>query len=216
MFGEMHGTVEVPGFVATLLAQPYPVVLGIEWPDSLQPVVEAFVAGTIDRAALLAEPNVFWDWRDGRSSEAMVALLERARELRGEGHAIRVVCFDGVFATAEERDAGMGVALAAAIDPTALNLAICGNLHARANEPRWMSWHVRQRYPQMIALNVSDDGGTAWCIEGQGEPGVKELKASRRSTEPREVGVAMFDLPDEHGYDGELYVGTVTASSPAR
>jgi hypothetical protein len=215
MFGEMHGTAEVPRFVRALLANQFSIVLGIEWPASLQSVVTAFIDGKIDRTELLAEPNMFWDWRDGRGSEEMVALLASAAVLRAAGYTIRVVCFDGVFPSAEERDAGMGATFAAAVDPSALNLAICGNLHARTSDPRWMGWHVRERYPELLALNVADDGGTAWCILDGGEPGVHEMKGARRA-EPRELGVILFEQRDEHGYDGELYVGTTTASSPAK
>ena len=124
LFGEFHGTAEAPAFVAEALAASLdPVALAIEWPRDLQPAVDAFLA-TGDRTRLLAEPHDFWSYRDGRSSAAMLALVDRARRLRAP-----VICFDGTFPSAEDRDAGMAALLIEA-RPTRL-FVLCGNLHAR-------------------------------------------------------------------------------------
>lgn len=160
LIGELHGTVQIPAAVATLLEPIDHVVLGIEWPDDLQPAVDAFVGGAIDAGALIATPSSFWAWRDGRSSEAMVALLARMRSRK-------VVCFDGAFEDAAARDAGMAARFADAVDARAVNVALCGNLHARMANPRWMGWHVRERFPHAIALDAVSAGQCVIIVFGQ-------------------------------------------------
>lgn len=205
LIGELHGTVQIPAAVAALLAPCAHVVLGIEWPDELQPAVDAFVAGAIDAAALVATPSSFWAWRDGRSSEAMVALLARMRSRR-------VVCFDGAFEDPAARDAGMAARFAAAVDPRAVNVALCGNLHARMSNPRWMGWHVRERFPHAIALDAVSAGGTAWCTIDERGPRANTFRRDRAGTPG---AITRFDAPDERGFSGELFVGSIDASPPA-
>lgn len=211
LFGELHGTAEAPALVAAALeaaaARGGPVALGIEWPDALQVAIDSFLT-TGDHGALVATPAGFWGWRDGRSSAAMIALLEHARTL----HA-RVICFDGEFGTAEQRDAGMAARLLAAIDadPIAVVLALCGNLHARTNAP-WMGWHLRARHPRLVSLDIRHAGGTAWCCTPEGEPGVESPFLAMAGQLER--GIRLYERPDDHGYDGEYAVGTITASPP--
>ncbi len=200
LFGELHGTAEAPAHVAAALAAVAPhgaVALAIEWPDSLQPAVDEFLV-TGDRAALLATPDPFWTWRDGRSSVAMLALLERARTLR-----IAVTCFDGDFPSAETREAGMAARLLAALAPGRTTLALCGNLHARTTPP-WMGSHLRAHVPDLISLDLHHAGGTAWCCLADHEPGIQHFAATAADTD------AAAD-----GFDGFHTVGSIRASPPA-
>jgi hypothetical protein len=208
LVGELHGTVQVPAAIAALL-EPLdpPVVLGIEWPSDLQPAVDAFVVGAIDATALVATPSPFWAWRDGRSSEAMVALLARMRSRRD----VRVVCFDDAFDDPAARDAGMAARFAAAVDARAVNVALCGNLHARMANPRWMGWHVRERFPHAIALDAVSAGGTAWCTIDDRGPRAVTFRRDRAGTPG---AVTLFDTPDERGFSGEIFVGPIDASPP--
>jgi hypothetical protein len=203
----MHGNAETPAAVGALVADAAargPVTLALEWPDELQPAVDAFVAGG-PRTALLAACPMFWGWRDGRSSHAMVALVESVATL-----GVRVHCFDGVWAGDRERDSGMAASILRAIDARGGTwIALCGNLHARSDEARWMAWHLRQARA-LVALDARPDGGTTWAAQLDS---VGPLSLGHPRGTP--VGLAWYAQRDERGYDGELHLGPVTASPPA-
>ena len=98
LVGELHGTWEVPGIVAglatNLSADERPLIVGLEIWRSEQAALDRYLAsaGTAeDREALLAGP--FWATRDGRSSEAMVDLIERLRVLALKA-PVQLVAFD--------------------------------------------------------------------------------------------------------------------------
>jgi hypothetical protein len=87
LLGEIHGTAEVPLFVGRLACQATAkglrVRVGLEIPQEEQARIDAFLSATDADAAkqsLLQGP--FWtrDMQDGRSSEAMLALLTRLRD----------------------------------------------------------------------------------------------------------------------------------------
>ena len=94
--GETHGTAETPAafgdMVCDALAHGRHVTAALERPTIEQPAVDAIV-GSGDRKAaenaLLNQP----DWReiyDGRTSQAMLDLLFRLRELKAQYPALRV------------------------------------------------------------------------------------------------------------------------------
>jgi len=96
LFGEIHGTVESPAFVANAaclaLRAGFPVTVALEIPREEQPRVDTFLASAgmvADRAALL--DSSFWQdkYQDGRRSQAMLSLLDELRRLRRGGHPIR-------------------------------------------------------------------------------------------------------------------------------
>ena len=218
VFGELHGTMEVPAFVAMVAdvaATRGPVTIALEIPDDVQPGVDAFLAAPDDElglAALIASPAPFWQYRDGRGGEGLALLLSRLRALRASGRDVAVACIDGSRETAEERDAGMGANVNAAIArrPGATTLVVCGNLHARADSPRWMAWHVRDRHPDAIVLDLGHDGGSAFVASGPDRQGIEPM-APRWPGPP---GVTLFAQRHEWGWDGSYHVGTLTPSLP--
>lgn len=135
LFGEMHGSVEAPalvGDVACAYAKDGPTALGLEIPGAEQDAIDRYLdsdGGADARAALLA--GGFWTQApDGRSSVAMLALIERMRVLRGQGLPLRVFAFD--LPTEDDRDAAMAGAIRAfhAAHPDTRVVALMGNIHA--------------------------------------------------------------------------------------
>lgn len=94
MFGEMHGTNEMPAYAAAVIthtARKYPnIYVGLEFPPEIQPNIDQYMK-TGD-ARFLKSTKFFNDpaLHSGRGSQAMVGLLN---ELRKAGD-IRVFCFD--------------------------------------------------------------------------------------------------------------------------
>src|SRR6185436_14170191 len=92
LLGEIHGTCEAPRATLALARQSLPARIGLEIDVDEQPRIDAFLRDG-DRAALLAGP--FWtrDFQDGRSSQAMAALLDDVRQLRLSGADLDVFLF---------------------------------------------------------------------------------------------------------------------------
>ena len=222
-FGEMHGTEESPRFagdVACHAAHEGSVQLGLEIPNAEQARIDRYVRSAgdaTDRAALLQ--GEFWREHDGRSSEAMVALIERVRVLRVAGAAIDVVAYDVPWAP--DRDAAMAELVGRVRDPKAIFVGLSGNLHSRRTKGTpWnpdlvpMVAHLVAHGLAVTTFDVAANGGTFWgCIsDGPGEPQqCGEHENSRgESGEPWTLGP-----PRDPSHDGVYRVGATTASRPA-
>lgn len=92
--GDQHGSNEIPGFVARLVRDASarrPVRLGLELETFEQHAVQVYMASkgaAADRAALLHDN--FWTVGQGRTSLAIVALIESVRALREQGRDVDV------------------------------------------------------------------------------------------------------------------------------
>ena len=92
VFGEVHGTNEVPALVSTvtyeLAKEGARILMALEVLDLLNGELADFVAGTTSVDQFLAG-EVFWNRpfarQDGRSSRAMLRLLQDVREFRNRG-----------------------------------------------------------------------------------------------------------------------------------
>jgi hypothetical protein len=199
VLGEIHGTMEVPRFAAELAVARAPVTVALELPEDVQPGIDTYLA-TGDG---LKVPSPLWDWQDGRAGQGLVALLDRLR-----GVDAHVVCVDGAWPDDADRDAGMAANVLRVLDPRRATIVLCGNLHARSDSPRWMTWHLRAHVPDLVALDFSCDGGTAWNHDGTAA-GVHAIGAT-----PRPYGITMYGQRDPHGFDGVYHVGRVTPSLP--
>src|SRR5690606_13953253 len=138
LVGELHGTVETPRLVeqvALALAEHGQVIVALEWPASEQSLVDSYLAGAADAAAVTA--SAFWttSMRDGRSSRAMLALLQSMRRARLAGARIEVLCFDGppTSGDPDDREAGLAEHLRKARQDAAdaSMVVLTGNYHAR-------------------------------------------------------------------------------------
>jgi hypothetical protein len=218
IFGEIHGTTEIPAFFASVACHAAQggreVVVGLEIPDSLQGQVDRFVqsgGAAADVEALVQ--GEFWTYEDGRSSKAMLALLDRLRLLAQGGAKLRVALFDGKFPGPGQRDPGMAANISTGIEktPRAVGLILVGNLHAKMDSERWMAWHLARRHPHLRTLGVAYSGGSAWVCTSSG-CGPTELSGKDRG---KEQFVELLAKPDDKGYGGRFYVGALTASMPA-
>lgn len=148
LLGEMHGTREIPRFVAALL-QRWPAAtprrLALELPRGQQGALDRHFAsdcGADARAALRATP--YWDassdQHDGRRSEDMLDLLQQICLWRADGQRIEVFGFDanpGTYRDHHARDRHMAAFLRVehAAHPDARLLVLTGNVHAMRSLP---------------------------------------------------------------------------------
>jgi len=235
LFGEIHGVRELPSFfgeaVCSTADAQLPVEVGLEIPKAEQASVDAFLAsaGTpTDVDALIA--TAFWnrDFQDGRSSQAMVALLERLRQLRAQGLPIHVFLFDLEASQAvAERDKLMAENLSShsRAHPEALTMALTGEVHAwKTKGAPWnpdflpMGWHLANGGAQVHSLGRATPAGTAWTCTGStpSDCGPGEVKATAVLSNDQTAGIELLPEPSKRGYEGMYVTSTLTASPPAQ
>ncbi len=231
LVGGLHGTVESPAFVqalaCTALSYGFDVNVGLEIPDDETAAVRAFLAsdgGPVALSALLAGP--FWtaESADGRSSTAILGLLDdfRGREL--EGAELNVVLIDSYGAT--DRDVAMARRVIAAVDatPDAVTITLTGNLHSRGvrgvscdadYEP--MGYLVSQDLGDgaVRTLDVGHSGGSAWTCSEDRTCGPTAFQSNASENVATVPAIKTFAAPNAEGYDGVYFVGALSPATPA-
>lgn len=225
--GEIHGTKEVPasvgGLACAALQAGLPVRVGLELFVEDQAALDAFLAsegGAAAKAKLLKAG--FWtrEYQDGRSSKAMLSLLEQLRALRAGGKNLEVFAFDSATPSST-RDADMAKRALATLQRAhaGVTLLLAGNLHARKTRGGFMpdfepmGYHLVQAGQKLTSLNAMHSGGTAWVCFGLDADACRVNPLTPR---PDNAG-GKLDLTAIQGgaYDGTLKLGLATASAPA-
>lgn len=145
LFGELHGTNEIPALFGDLVCQAAadgPVIVGLEMSESSQGALEAWVGsdgGPSALAALLRDRH--WRFADGRASEAMLSLVERLRAMKAAGRQISLLAFvpadaARLIGTAYERAMAAIWRRALSQAPSARLLVLVGNIHSRTERYR--------------------------------------------------------------------------------
>lgn len=232
LVGELHGTNEIERSFGDLVCQAAltgtPVWVGLEIPTDEQPAVDAFLAssGLSSDQQKLLEGN-FWngEFRDGRSSQAMLNLLDRFRLFQAAGLKIHTVLFvPTVWTEAKAYE----VALAKNVldvwekHPHDQFLILVGSAHGRAMNASLqgdsfpsMAGNLRKANSALITLKAAYADGSAWFCEGDSK---ENLQCGPHQTRGTNTGHTPFlrlhKAPDRDGYTGLFYVGAITASSP--
>lgn len=189
VMGEIHGTVEAPAMFADLVCEASnrgPVIVGIEFPATEQALFDEFLAsdgGEAARSRLLDAGQ--WRAHDGRSSVAMLDLLDRLRRLKQAGRIAAVVAFvpapsPGAAQTDYERRMAANWSAALDRNPDARLFALVGNIHAMqqglklpdGTELRPAATFLPAE--QRVTLNLAEVGGAAYNVQG-GKPGEHSL-----------------------------------------
>lgn len=240
--GDYHGSNEIPDFVAQLVSDASaqrPVRLGLEMETFEQKPIQTYMAshGTAaDRAALLHDD--FWANDEGRTSQAIVRLIESVRKLREQGRDVDVFMtvpeypgdaapeYPGDAAISQAggmgayRSAGMAQAIHGEVQHGAVRqlvIAFMGNAHsAYIGATRGKEATVAERLltdaPYLVNLDLH--GGSAWQCQptgcGRHELAVKAMPADGSSL-----------LRKAQGQSGEptqvwLQFPPMTSSPPAK
>ena len=223
IFGEMHGTAEAPalfGDFVCLAAARGPVVVGLEMEQDQQESLDTYLASdgaAPARAALLA--NRHWmRGRDGRASVAMLALVERVRQLRSAGRDIRLLAFlrrvaDRSSQTPHER--AMAAAWRESLEGRrgARLVALVGNVHAR-REPAYGFEPAAMHMPagETLTIGFAPLGGTAWNCQRNG-CGPHRM-APETPIIARGIAAPPGTVPATPGYDRWISAGAPFTASP--
>jgi hypothetical protein len=222
--GEMHGTAETPAafgdLVCDALAHGKNVTVGLELASQAQATLDAMLgAGDLEAAKrqLLATPN--WHmFFDGRSSQAMLALLVRLRGLKTEYPSLRVVAIENPWEnTPGAKDAAVAKGVEAVVKhgPADVLLVLTGNLHSMKHSPVAYPTAASLLPPvDVFSLLVTARGGKSWQMTGIGcgaQPNATQDKDSTRT-----FGVYADASYGKYGFDGVFALGKpTTASTPA-
>ncbi|QDE66451.1 hypothetical protein BHS09_05220 [Myxococcus xanthus] len=235
LLGEMHGTQEVPRFVAQASCQAavagMPVTVGLELPLESQARVEAFLesAGAeADWLKLMEAP--FWrsPYPDGRSSEAVANMLEQLRQLRSRGLDVDVFVFDHPTMQGQARENAMAATVRHQVEsgPGRFHIVLSGNIHTRTKKGLpWdksfkpMGLLLKDELDSVVALDMAYASGSAWICAVDRKGAKDRLDCGVRDAKGRDNGDRFFvhtwGGTNDDGYHGVFYVGAVNAAAPA-
>jgi len=225
LIGEMHGTNEMPAFTSNLachlLTQKQAVTVALELPHSWTAAMQQ----TSDLRMALKQAGWNSYWQDGRTSAAMLQLIETVTALRATGADISLLAFDVDEPPADgKRDHAMAARLQQAIQqqPERVYVVLTGNLHARnkhdshpfAKEPMALLLAHALPIRRQLSLLGHYNNGTAWACFADAGCGAQPLTGKTQSTLH---GIAGWRDPEltAIGYDAAFYLGTISASAPA-
>ncbi len=233
LLGELHGTQEVPRFIAQSACQTVtsgtPVTVGLELPVENQERVATFLrsAGTDDDWLKLMEAP-FWrsPFPDGRGSEAMANLLEQLRRLRAQGLDVDAFVYDSPKLKGQPHEDAMAKTVLSHVRkaPERFFLVVSGNIHPRTTKGlpwdasyRPMGLLLSQAHKDVVALDMAYDSGSAWIcsVDERGQELECGVKPARGKDNGDRYFVHRFGKKNEAGYHGVFYVGAVNASEPA-
>ena len=231
--GELHGTAETPAVFAELVCavareRGGRLLVGLEFQEDARPAFESYVAsrGTAaDRSALLEESGWLDSARgpypDGRTSEAMLRMVERLRVLRAAGLAISVTTFRRPVRVVSDSqtpyEMDMADSLRDAFDAGAYDtvIVLVGGVHARRttvtppNRPPFEPMAMHLPVESTLTLDALAGDGEAWNCQAA-TCGIHARQGHRsRGSAGLELGADMSP-----GYDGVIPIGPVTASPP--
>ncbi|MBF5045804.1 hypothetical protein FGE12_25575 [Aggregicoccus sp. 17bor-14] len=238
LVGEPLGTREVPSAVGNmacqLLERGRSVVLAVSLPREEQGALDTFLASDGSRAAqdaLRSEASWRQVPRDGRSSRALLVLLERARHWRAAGKPVQVVAYDarGLKGNAREEAVAQLLLAQRKAHPEATLLALGGNYHVRvdASGAPWsrsfqpFGHRLAKAGVDVRALDTAFSRGTRWTcgVNRHGGPECRVYAAAPTeqsySAPGKALSVELFPQASGEGFHGLLHVGALTASAPA-
>ena len=228
VFGEVHGTNEVPELVSAvtyeLAKEGARILMALEVLDLLNGELADFVAGTTSVDQFLAG-EVFWNRpfarQDGRSSRAMLRLLQDVREYRSRGLMIDPRGIDSVVRSARDREASMALNLRTLIAnrPYDHVVVLTGRRHARRAPrfrgfgPRPMASHFHRG--ELLLVRISFRGGSSWHCPRRGACGIHDLPAVSDRRPLNRVHPLPPNQRRVRGFDAEIVLASATASPPA-
>lgn len=208
VMGEIHGTEQTPALFGNLvcsIAKSGPVTVILEFPVSQSDAINRFTSsqGSVaDRETLLS--SWIWDtsFADGRSSFAMLNLLDRLRLLRASGLPIEVYAGQPDIATLSESQHYYELAMAdrwaqiAAIRPKSRVLILTGRSHAMqlVDDDTPFPGAASFLPPKSVVTLLPElEGGATWNLQNkaagihglEGSPATwKGIRIDARSTAP--------------------------------
>ncbi|HEY5800374.1 MAG TPA: hypothetical protein VIT92_09135 [Burkholderiaceae bacterium] len=229
MLGEIHGTEQSPDVLLAVVcaarAAGLPLSAGLELPKAQASVLHAYLesdGGPEAKQAMLR--SAFWQrpFQDGRSSAAMLRLLESLRSLAAVDKQLNVFALeeytgpmDGSMPQSRDEFMAWRVRQELQRRPHALVITLTGNVHNMLQRPAYLA-SVPMTMGEFLAdlkpvsVNLRTMGGNAWiCAPNCGVHGNALTQAEPL---PWIVRPSRVREPE---YSASIEIGATSASVPA-
>jgi len=223
-FGEIHGTQESPKLVTDvlcdLLTKGHTVLLGVEIPSNEQARLDTYMHGNGTKDELEKMLNSpFWtsNRHDGRSSQAVLSLIEMSRVLAKATTRLRVIAF-APYQQEANFDESMANVVQASINKNSREkiLILTGNYHASRSvgtlwDPSFKPMAYYFKNFNTVSIRIEHRRGSAWnCVPTCGVQNL--LDDVEKSKQP--LGFTVFNELI-NGFDAEYLNESASASFPA-
>ena len=228
VFGEVHGTNETPELVSAVTCKlamgGTRVLLALEILDLLNGELADFAAGRTGVDEFL-EGKLFWNRprasQDGRSSLAMLKLLQDIKEYRSRGLLIEPRGIVSVLGSARDNEAMMALNLRTLVTNRPYDYAVvltgrrhaCRKAHRLSIKPRPMAAYLAP--DRLYLVRVSFRGGSTWHCPGRGPCGIYDLPAVNDQRPLNRLNQLPPKERRAHGFDAEIVLPRATPSPPA-
>lgn len=243
LVGETHGSEQPPAFVRSLvclsLARGESLTLALEIAHTEQAELEAWLAAerSEDATRQYVEASRFWNsrFRDGRSSHAMLALLEYVRDERNSGADIAILAADYHPETDPDetqdqfvRDRVMARRLEEVAGQADRTIFLGGNIHTRrvpmdfhGQTLETIGGYIEQT--EFVSVLAMTGAGETWNCrmteDGESDCGRHQGGADFFTGSPRVLSDEEFEQSPvaefyRDGYDYLVFLGPSTASLP--
>lgn len=243
LLGERHGTEQAPEFVASLLClsvvRNERTILALEMSAAEQGRLDDYLASDGDAQAVeaLIAGSYFWNgrMRDGRSSEAMLALIDTVRHRRAAGEAIDLVAVDyhalddaDLAEMPQRRDHAMLRRARSLVGSADVILVLVGNVHARRTpmvfgERSLETIGSLAGRDEVYSVRLGAIGGEAWTCRGASAESVEcgphasaayvDLGEHRVLSMEDAIGAGVLGV-EADSYHRYVYLGESVASPP--
>ena len=221
LFGEMHGSLEAPKLISDLacsLSKSHETAVGLEIDSRDQPKIDVYLnsPGATEDVEKLTSSYFWQKGKDGRSSAAMLDLIENIRQLRIEGHPVSVFAFDDQPGSELERNVAIanGIRRFHSTHPNVQIIALMGNVHAMQAEMTTSDGPLVPSGALLSDLNpvsilITYPSGTIWaCMP---DCGVQNLTPRKPALGPS----GFKDGAPLSSYSHSFLLSSITASPPA-
>lgn len=243
LVGETHGNEQSPAFVQSLICLAIrdgeSVTLALEMFHSEQDRIETYLDsdGSSEAVDALVQPSIFWNGRsrDGRSSQAMLGLIEYVRHARQSGAEIGILAADyhpetdpDLEQAAFVRDRAMARRLEAVAPQADRTIFLGGNVHTRRQATELHGQRLESigsliQHTAFKSILAVTSTGESWSCRGN-EDGTSNCGVSQDGGDfvtgpPRLLSNEEFDQSAyaeffRDGYDYLVFLGPSTASRP--
>lgn len=238
VLGEMHGTNEsvhaFENLICSALEQNVPVRVGLEANWSQGGPLNAALTGPIDMQKVHDAAPAMWGVHDGRSSEAVLDLLNQISDWRLDGHRVSVFAFDAEpeeWVSSKNQSIARDEAMAKQVDQHLSDfdgavILLTGEFHARKAAFKFadqsfipMASLIKQR--PVLSLAMRYGAGDAWVnvsvenADGTIENSVGAFKmfGNIGDDDARRVFKIIENEPGD--FDGHYFTGPISSSPPA-